>query len=552
MAHRLPPVILLFAGAACAGTEADGVPMVSTAQVDTIFAQFDGPNSPGCAVAVYRAGEILLARGYGMADIGRREAISPATVFDIASNAKQFTALAVLLAEDDGLLSLDDAVQPYVPELPTFEAPITIRNLLHNTSGLRDFGDLLELRGTGIEARIDRDEFFDLLRRQQSLNFAPGSRYMYSNTNWILLALIVERMAGIPFGDFLEERVLEPLGMRRTEIRISPRVTAPGLATTYTPLPDSGYRVNTAWALTTDIAGMGFLHTTVEDLAAWDGAFYGGGPNGESIAERLYERGRLNSGEPTFYARGVMHGRYLRLPATFHGGQGGGSSELIRFPTHRLSVAVLCNLYHTAVDSRDLALQVAALYLPKTDSVITRVPRVAGDPTPSEFAGLYWIPEQARRAEFVARSGILVEVSDDVEYPLTHLGDGAFQDAWESITFRRDGSGGEGIHRATGEQYRLVRWPASPPAFDPTDYAGAYRSDDLGLAWTFVARGEDLFLERASARSMRVESAYVDAFTIPDALLEFVRGVDGRVSGLSVSTARIVHLGFSREHGGET
>lgn len=342
-------------------------------QVDAVFARFDRPDSPGCAVAVYRAGETLLARGFGMADLGRGEAISSATVFDVASNAKQFTALAILLAEGEELLSLDDEVRSHVPELPSYGAAVTIRHLLHNTSGLRGIGDLLELEGRGVDAPMDRGEFLGLLRSQRTLNFPPGDRYQYSNTNWVLLALIVERVTGASFDDQLEEWVFRPLGIGRTQVRTSPRILAPGLATTYTALPDSGYSVNHLWARTSGIAGMGFLHTTVEDLARWDAAFYEGVPGGEWTAEDLYEEGRLSSGEPIFYSRGLMRGQYFGLPAIFHGGWGGGTSELIRFPTRRLTVAVLCNIYGGGVNSRDLAVEVAGLYLPEAGSTPTDV-----------------------------------------------------------------------------------------------------------------------------------------------------------------------------------
>lgn len=537
----------------CAQTNPAPPPQPIAARVDSLFASFDSRDSPGCAVGVYRGGELVLARGYGMADIEGGVPVTPQTVFDVASNSKQFTALAVLLLERRGHLALDDRVRPLVPELPKHGDPITIRHLLNNTSGLRDLGDLLELRGQGIERPIDLEQAMELLSRQERLNFVAGERYQYSNTNWILLALVVERVSGQRFRDFMKVEVFARLGMHRTEVRDDWTRPIRGAARSYTPMGDSGYRVNHAWGRASGLGGMSFIHTTVEDLALWDRNFYQENVGGAGIVARMYERGRLNSGDTIFYASGLMLGRQLGLRSVFHGGHGGGSSELIRFPERKLSVAVLCNQYHTHTDARGLALEVAALFLGDTmnstaDSEGQRRPRAFQDVRNvlMDYAGLYWIPEQARRAEFVVRNGILLEVSDGEEYPLEALGEGRFQDEWESVAFDDDGTGGRGVHRPTAEEYTLIRWPDSYTPENPEEYLGDFFSAELDASWTIRLFEGRLVLARDGATDVQLRPALHDVFMIPGTLIEFHRTVSGEVDSLEVSTARVDGLRFAR------
>jgi CubicO group peptidase (beta-lactamase class C family) len=521
--------------------------------IDSVFADFDRPVSPGCAVGVFRAGEILFAKGYGQANLEHGVPITPQTVFDIASNSKQFTAFAILLLELKGTLSLDDNVQKYIPDLPDFGTAITVRHLLHNTSGLRDFGDLLELQGLGIDHPVNKLQFMELLKRQLSLNFKPGERFLYSNTNWVLLAQIIERVDGRPFRDFLDQEVFQPLGMQHTQVRDNPMQIIPGRAATYTTLEGGGFRINHSWGLASDLAGMSFIHTTIEDLARWDTNFFKEQVGGRCIAERMVVRGRLNSGENIHYACGLIVGRYRGLKTIYHGGRGGGSSQLIRFPDQRLSVAVLSNQYYTHTDAHGLALQVAELFLGdqlESGSSAPAASKGSGEAAVMEkgierFASQYWVEEQVRRAEFVVRNGKLTEESDGEAYPLEALGNGRFQDEYETIVFSPDGARGEGTTRATGEKYQLVRWPEwNPTSSDLKEYTGDYHSDELDFSWSFHLVDGKLVMRCQGVPNLEVDPAYQDAFTLPNRLMVFHRNSDGQINRLLVSTDRVIALEF--------
>src|SRR5262245_26193334 len=242
------------------------------AQVYKIFAQFDKPDSPGCALAVIRDGQIVYKRGYGMADLDHDVPIKPDTVFHVASVSKQFTAMSILLLAKQGKLSLDDKVQKYITELREFNQPITIRHLLHHTSGLRDQWNLLIMSGTRLGEDVVRDEdILDLVSRMKELNFKPGEQHLYCNTGYTLLAYIVKRVSGQSLREFAEANIFKPLGMTRTFFRDDHAVVVKQQAYAYNPGPGGAFKLSVP---NYDTVGASSLLTTVEDLARWDQNFY--------------------------------------------------------------------------------------------------------------------------------------------------------------------------------------------------------------------------------------------------------------------------------------
>lgn len=350
-------LVLLLAAAPPHAAEAQE-PSVGQ-RVDAVFADYNRSDSPGCAVGVYRNGEILETRGYGMADLEQRVAIGSRTVFDIGSTSKQFTAASIALLAQDGKLSLDDNVREYIPELPEYEHPITIRNMLNHTSGLRDYIELMLLAGVDIDDVTGSDDALAIITRQRALNFEPGSEWLYSNSGYFLASVIVERVSGKSLREFAEARIFEPLGMRHTQYRDDYRLVIPNRASAYAPRPDGGYAIDMSnWQQ----VGDGAVFTTVEDLLRWDRNFYEPRVGGQRLSEDLLTAGVLNDGETLDYALGLFHGDYRGLPTVSHGGSWGGyRAELLRFPEEHFSVAVLCNLATT--NPSRLAREVAGIYL---------------------------------------------------------------------------------------------------------------------------------------------------------------------------------------------
>jgi CubicO group peptidase (beta-lactamase class C family) len=308
--------------------------------VDAIMAEWSRPDSPGCAVGVVREGQLVLAKGYGQADLERGVPISPASVFDIASTSKQFTAAVIVLLAQQGKLELDDDVRRLVPELPRYQEPITIRHLLHHTSGLRDYTDLMALAGWQMADWTTTEQALGMIVRQKELNFRPGAQYLYSNTGFFLLSVIAARAGGKPLPDLARERIFEPLGMKSTHFHSDHRLLVKDRAIGYAPREDGWAISMSDWEQTGD----GSVFTTVEDLARWVRNFEDPKVGGAALVEELQRKGKLASGEEIDYAEGLWHATHRGLATVGHNGSWAGyRSSLVRFPSEKTAVIVLCN-----------------------------------------------------------------------------------------------------------------------------------------------------------------------------------------------------------------
>ena len=344
---------------ASAASAQEALPDSVARRVDAVFAAVQRPGSPGCAVGVYRRGAVAYARGYGAANLELGVPNGPATSFYLASTAKQFTAAAVWLLAQQGRLGIDDPVRKHLPELPDYGAAITLRHLLHHTSGLRDYVDLQQLAGRAPEEASTQADVVALIVRQRGLNFAPGTAHQYSNTNYVLLAEVVRKVSGESLPAFARASLFGPLGMTSTRFVDDPRAVVPGRATAYAAREDGTFAHVFSHAVRLGSAG---LWSTVEDLARWDANFHTGAVGGRALIDSLAAPGRLSDGRVLGYASGLMLGTFRGLPTVSHSGNSGGyRAELLRFPTEGTSVAVLCNV--GSPRAPELAEQVAAVVL---------------------------------------------------------------------------------------------------------------------------------------------------------------------------------------------
>ena len=330
------------------------------AAVDEIFADLTKPGSPGCALAVARDGKIIYEKGYGLANIEEDVAITPQTVFDIGSTSKQFTAASILLLEKQGKLSLNDDVRKYIPELPDYGKKITILHLLNHTSGLRDYLELMTLAGFNIDSVTDDDDALGIIARQKALNFDPGSEWLYSNSGFFLLSVIVKRVSGKTLAAFAAENIFEPLGMKQTVYRDSHTQLVANRGLAYDEKEHgAGYSLAVSYFEQT---GDGAVHTSVEDILKWDENFYSGRVGGKALLAELQENAHLNNGKKLDYAKGLVVATYRGLPWVSHGGAWGGyRAQLARFPEQHFSVACLCNVGNANPSKR--AMRVADVYL---------------------------------------------------------------------------------------------------------------------------------------------------------------------------------------------
>jgi CubicO group peptidase (beta-lactamase class C family) len=432
-------VVVVFA------TAASAQPAVSEKAVDQIFARWS-QTTPGCAVGVASAGTPLLMKAYGMADLEHEVPNTPETIFESGSIAKQFTAMAILLLQQDGKLSIDDPARKYIPELPDYGVPLTIRHMLTHTSGLRDWGSVAGIAGAPRTSReYTHGHVLDIVSRQKSLNFTPGTHYSYSNTGYNLSAIIVSRVSGMPFAEFSKRRIFEPLGMTRTQWRDDHQRIVKGRAIAYTPA-DDGYRIEMPFE---NVHGNGGLLTTVGDLLKWNENFVHPKVGDAALIALQQTKDRFTDGREHNYALGLMVNALGGVRNVNHSGSTAGYvTHLNRFPDAHLSVAVLCNVSSGAASR--VANEVSLLYLgdrakqPGAPPQRDPEPPTVAVPTATlrQLAGRYWSDEaEVAFVAAVEQDQLVLKRRPDATIALRPIGPDTFQGSVGRVTFLRSASG---------------------------------------------------------------------------------------------------------------
>ena len=353
-----------------------------TAQVDELFAQWDQENTPGATIGIYQDGKIVYAQGYGTANLDHNIPLTPGSVLRIGSISKQFMAMCIAILAEQGHMSLDDDIRIYLPEMPDYGKPVTIRHLLHHTNGIREYLALVSLAGKpeGSVFGYTAKELVEMLSRQKALNFEPGSQFSYTNSGYFLLAEIVTRVSGIKASAFALQNIFGPLGMTNTQFYDDRYAIIPNRAFGYSPKSDGSYSLD---ILRSDVIGDLGVITTVEDFLKWDQNFYQNrlGAGTDDLINTMFKRGRTNDGEELDYALGVTFGSYRGLNTIGHGGSAVGySAEFLQFPDQHFSVVILSNV--SSFQPGVMAQKVANLYL--TDQFTEPSPSNDLEETPSE------------------------------------------------------------------------------------------------------------------------------------------------------------------------
>jgi CubicO group peptidase (beta-lactamase class C family) len=521
------------------------------ARVDEIFKEFTVPGSPGCTVAVYQDGRTVLSRAYGMANLDHDVRLTPSSIFHVASVSKQFTAAAILLLVQDGKLTLDDDIRKHLPELPDFGKKITVRQLIHHTSGIRDQWSLLGLAGWRYSRDlITDDDVLSLLSRQRELNFTPGERHLYSNSGYTLLAVIVSRVSGKSFREFTDERIFKPLGMTNTHFRDDFAEVVRNQAYGYTRQRETFKLSVTNF----DTAGATSLLTTAEDLAKWDANFQNPLVGGTALVAAMEQRGRLNDGQDIDYASGIAHGTHRGLKTINHGGADAGyRSALLRYPQQRFGVSTLCNLAQT--NPTQLAQRVAEVYLedqmqPTTATAAgarTEVPLPAAEL--SAFAGLYWNARDAIARRFVFENGSLkAQTGPQQTTTLKSIGNRRFVPDGQPQTLIVFDSNRVTIGPETGSGDTFDRVePFAPTPAQLDAFAGVYRSDEIESTYTIVIKDGGLRLERMKSSPSALEPLVADTFSSQPGVIRFTRDAAGAVTGFVLEAGRVRGMKFWKE-----
>ena len=531
------------------------IPDSVVSRIDRAFASLGGPQAPGCAIGVSQAGQPVLTRAYGLANLEYGVPNTPETIFESGSVAKQFTAATVVLLAQDGKLSLDDDIRKYLPEVPNFGKTITIRNLLTHTSGLRDQWGLLSLKGLGPGTQVHTlATILDLVQHQKALNFDPGAEYLYSNTGYALAAIIVQRVSGQPLAKLSDERLFKPLGMTNTQWRDDFTRIVKNRATAYDGNPQRGFRTDMPF---TNVHGNGGLLTTVGDLLKWN-AFLDNPsvlPGGASLVATLQTPMILTSGKPITYALGLGVSSQDGIREVTHSGSTAGyRTWLARYPDQKLSVAVLCNAgganptnFGNVATNPLLARPVRVASVAQTGDAMPAI-----SPTELErYTGVFRDPKTQQVLRIIVRDGKLTAVQPGTAV-LTPSG---------TNRFRAPGMG-EAIYLFSGDKLLRVttvsssadttRYEAmtvaSPTAGDLAAYAGSYWSDELETRVEVQVRDSVLVAKQRPATEVTLRPTFRDGFISQEVgTFVFDRDGAGNVTGFGIWAGRVRNVRFTKE-----
>jgi CubicO group peptidase (beta-lactamase class C family) len=524
--------------------------------IDAVFRSWDTPDSPGCALGLVQDGVLAYTRGYGLANLEYGTPITSASVFHVASVSKQFTATAIALLAREGKLTLDDDVRQYVPEMPAYSAPITLRHLIVHTSGLRDQWDLLYLAGWREADLKTNADVLALARTQREVNFRPGTAWAYSNTGYTLLALVVERVTGQSLRAYADTALFQPLGMTATHFHDNHREVVRDRAYAYAPKGDR-FEISIP---NFDTVGATSLFTTVEDLAQWATNFFEPRIADRDFITQLCTPGVLVTGQRLNYAFGLGLGDFHGLHMVGHsGGDAGYRAHITWFPEPQLAVIVLCNL--SAMRPERLALQVATLCLGESVRHGDMAARATVPPSAEELATLAGVYRNAETGEIwrLSTAGGKLLLAGEPPVELLPLSSGRFRLDTQPYEVEFGAPADDGTRElrvfslygfssgAASMRYVSVI-PFDPSPAELAACEGAYTSDELGVVFTVTLQGQRLVLQRPKQADGQLQPTSADTFSVDEDRFSLIFGRDstGGVMGFAICSDRMRRLQFTR------
>ncbi|WP_051219926.1 serine hydrolase domain-containing protein [Rheinheimera baltica] len=521
-------------------------------KVDQYLARWASTTLPGLAVAVVKDGELVYSKGVGLANLEYGIPITPDTVFEVASISKQFTAFSILLLADEGKLSIDDEVTKYLPELSDLGHKITLRHLLHHTSGLRQQGVMLELAGWQSDDIATQAQALKLLSMQKNLNFTPGEMFEYSNSGYFLLAEIVSRVSGQSFAEFTQNRIFKPLGMTNSAFPANYRAVIKNKAYSYRRTTN-GFAKS---VLLSDMVGSTGLTTTVKDLAKWAVNFEQPKVGNLAVIQQMKTPNVFNNGETINYAFGQVIDKHRGIEAMGHGGTiAGYRTFLLRMPSEKLSVVVLANMPY--LNPLNIAYDIADFYL----SALPQK-RLSTSALSTETLASY-------TGDFELLGGLIYSINQDgtqlylqimggAKQPLTHLADNEFSFGDEGRKLRFGAVNTKNVEKITlvegiyGGQTLVGERVAIPSinaeSVNLTEFTGRYYSQELDTTYELVLEDNQL-----KAKNLRSE-VYLTPFDTNTfsgntgffLRAKFIRNNVSQVAALEVSGTLINKLKFEK------
>jgi CubicO group peptidase (beta-lactamase class C family) len=529
-------------------------------RIDALFSGWAKGRQPGACLAVVSGGEVVLKKCYGLADLEHQVPLSSSSTFYILSITKQICATAVLMLEAEGRLGLDDEVQAHLPELPRYEHRLTLHHLLTNTSGVRDELTLLLYAGIGFEQAVTRDQMLDLVYRQRSLDFPPGTRCRYSNSNFLLASKVVERVSGESFRDFLARRIFTPLGMGSTRLCSDNSELAPGLARPYSRYGGESWHKN---VVLVGVSGEGGILSSLDDMLLWLGNHRRNRLVPADLIARLSTRPRMANGTLGSYALGLRVSEYRgRRIFTHGGGWPGYTHELCWLPDDDLGILLFTNRDDTR--SIQLTRSIAAAWL----GLEPPMPK-AGAIAPERLAGRYFDRGEGYTMVLSAVDGRLLADVIDFKGGLEQVSTDRFESVYgqHAMSLRLLGTtvnGAPKIEAVLDGGHTLVFERPGPVALTRAElaaHAGTYATPELPVAYRIELSdgGLSLRLDRSFPDPGRQKLTPLGGDLFSVALpfyhqpavgtFRFLRGAGRAIEGLRINIGRVTNLRMARQPG---
>jgi CubicO group peptidase (beta-lactamase class C family) len=509
--------------------------------IDKAFSQYK-PENPGCQLSISRNGQIIFTKAWGMADLESHVSLSTNSIFEAGSVSKQFTAAAILLLEQQGMLSLDDNVRKYIPELPDYGNPITLRQMLHHTSGIRDWSDIVELTGWPRGQKFyTNDGVLEIISRQKHLNNKPGDKFSYSNSNYILFAIIIKRVSGLSLAAFTQKYIFDPAGMQHTQWRDDPNRIVPNRAIAYSK-SESGFETDMPKEY---VYGPGGLLTTTEDLLKWDNFYQSGKFGTPSLLSNLIKTEPLNNGVMNPYAAGLFINKVKGWDNISHDGATASyRAYLETFPELHLSIAILSNTSQFNIDNVENTIR--KIFVPdntekiiKPDSIIKLYSAYL-----NSLAGMYVNERNHSTFHLSAKGDTLIL---DNSLPLR----AASKHIFEADNFLLEINGNKGTYVPFFPRDTIPFTKVNSVNLSKENlsiYQGKYFSGETNSHITILRDSSKLIIHFNVDKSYELIPTYKNAFTINElgCNLQFIRSNENKITAIKFYFWRTLGIEFKK------
>lgn len=508
--------------------------------IDKMLDRFPASN-PGVQIAVSRNGNIIYSSVKGMADLEHNIPLTKQSKIEAGSVSKQFTAAAILLLEQQGKLSLNDDVRKYVTEVPDYGNTITLRHLLNHTSGIKDWGSVASLTGWGRGTKVySNEDALHIISQQKTLNNKPGDEFIYSNSNYNLQAIIVQRVSGMSLADFSKKYIFEPAGMKNTEWRDNYRKVVPDRAIAYSK-SGNNYLTNMP---NENVYGNGGLLTTAEDLLTWNNYYLSGKLGSPALLPKQIALTPLNNGRKNIYAAGLFIDSTFGWAAIYHDGATAGYRSILEhYPQLGLSIALLSNTSQPDVGSLPPALR---------NLLVKNLNRSAPLPTPalpidvkifSPYLGVY---RDARSGNAIKIFRNDTALFADQNVRLMPVADNAAMLGRNRLEFNNGKP--RMLHFITASRDTLFYAAvdsANVTEKNIRDFEGTYYSDETESKIKAEAKDGKLFI-LIKGDQIPLTPAYKDGFSFFAGDINFKRDKKGLVNRVFVSQGRARNVEFKK------